>query len=70
MDEGEQKVKKEKKICRSERVTGSLTRVNRICLTRAEWDEVAARTKKGLDEMASSAAGGQAVQNNAGAGGN
>jgi len=49
--------KKQKKICRTEKVTGSLTRINRICLTRAEWDELAARTKKGVDELQGSAAG-------------
>ena len=68
-DGDKEKPKKEKKICRSEKVTGSLTRVNRICMTQAEWDELAARTKKGLDEMASSAAGGQAISNNPGPGG-
>jgi hypothetical protein len=50
--------KKEKKICRSEKVTGSLTRVNRICLTQAQWDELAARTRRGLDEMGRAAGGG------------
>ncbi len=50
--------KKEKKICRSEKMTGSLTRVNRICMTQAQWDELAARTKRGLDDMARNAAGG------------
>jgi hypothetical protein len=51
--------KKERKICRSEKVTGSLTRVNRICLTQAQWDELAARTKRGLDEMTRTASGGK-----------
>lgn len=56
--EDQEKPKKEKKICRSEKMTGSLTRVNRICMTQAQWDELAARTKRGLDEMTRSAAGG------------
>jgi hypothetical protein len=38
----------EKKVCKTERVTGSRTRVNRICKTQAEWDEIAAATKEGL----------------------
>lgn len=50
--------KKEKKICRSEKATGSLTRVNRVCLTQAQWNELAARTRKGLDEMGRNASGG------------
>lgn len=53
-----EKKKKEKKVCRTEKITGSLTRVNRICLTQAEWDEVAARTKKGVDELVGGAGGG------------
>lgn len=44
-------VDKDKKICRTEKVTGSRTRVNRICLTRAQWDELHRNTKMGLDEM-------------------
>ena len=47
----------EKKICRTEKVTGSLTRRSRICLTAAQWQQVYDRTRKGLNEMASSASG-------------
>ena len=54
----ERKKPKEKKICRSEKVTGSLTRVNRICMTEAEWKELHARTKQGLDEFNRGASGG------------
>ena len=32
--------KKEKLICRVDRATGSRVRVNRVCLTRAQWEEV------------------------------
>ena len=39
-----------KKICRTEQVTGSRTRRNRICLTQAEWDKVAADTQKNVSE--------------------
>jgi predicted secreted protein len=41
----------EKKICRSEKITGSRTRVQRICMTKAEWDELAAGTRKDVDKM-------------------
>jgi len=41
---------KEKKICRSEKVTGSRARVNRICLTEAQWRDLAAQTKKSIDD--------------------
>lgn len=59
----------EKKICRTNRATGSLTRVNRICLTAAQWREVNSRTYRGVSEMQGEAGGGTAVANNRGAGG-
>jgi hypothetical protein len=53
-----QEPQKEKKICRTERMTGSLTRRTRICMTEAQWRELAAQTKKGLDEMSRPQGGG------------
>lgn len=41
---------KEKKICRTETVTGSLIAKRRVCRTQAQWDELAANTKRGIDE--------------------
>ncbi len=49
---------KEKKICRTERMTGSLTRRTRICMTEAQWRELNQRTQRGLQEMQGGAAGG------------
>lgn len=49
--------KKEKLICKSEKVTGSRTKVNRTCLTKEQWEQLAANTKKGLDEMGRNASG-------------
>ena len=46
-----QEPKPEKKICRTEQVTGSLARRSRICLTKAEWDKVAADTQKNVSEF-------------------
>jgi len=48
----------EKKVCRTERATGSLTRRTRICLTAAQWREVNDRTRRGLDEFVRDASGG------------
>jgi hypothetical protein len=59
----------EKKICRTERATGSLTRRTRVCMTAAQWREVNSRTYRGVTEMQGSASGSQAVVNNPGAGG-
>ena len=59
----------ERKICRTSKMTGSLTRRSRICLTEAQWRELASRTRKGLEEMGQSASGGQAVANNQNAAG-
>jgi len=49
--------KKEKKICRTSKMTGSLTRRSRICLTEAQWRELNNRTRKGVDEMVGGASG-------------
>ena len=49
----------EKKICRTEKATGSLTRRTRICLTAAQWREVNDRTRRGMGEMQGSASGSQ-----------
>ncbi|MBO9519256.1 MAG: hypothetical protein J7493_14425 [Porphyrobacter sp.] len=48
----------EKKICKTEKMTGSLTRSRRICLTRAEWQELQNRTKRGVDRMTGDSSGG------------
>jgi hypothetical protein len=49
--------KKEKKICRTERSTGSLTRRTRICMTRAEWDALSSRQRQGVQDLQNSASG-------------
>ena len=49
----------EKKICRSEKMTGSLTRVRRICLTAAEWDDLRRNTKHSFEDQVRGAAGGK-----------
>lgn len=41
---------KEKMVCRSEKVTGSRTKVNRTCMTQAEWDALAEQTRKNLSD--------------------
>lgn len=48
---------KEKKICRSYKVTGSLTRVQRICRTEEEWRLALENTKTGVDELQNGASG-------------
>ena len=58
-----------KKICRTEKATGSLTRRTRVCMTAAQWRDVNTRTMRGVSEMQGQGSGGQVVQNNAGAGG-
>lgn len=51
--------RQEKKICRVEKATGSLTRRTRICMTEAQWRELNARTRRGVDEMNGAAGGGK-----------
>jgi hypothetical protein len=52
-------VKEDKIRCKSEKVTGSRSRVRRTCMKESQWAEQAARTRKGLDEMGRGAAGGK-----------
>jgi hypothetical protein len=49
--------RREKKICRTDKATGSLTRRTRICMTEAQWRELNNRTRRGVDEMNGSASG-------------
>ena len=57
-DEATEAPKQEKKICRSEPMTGSRTRITKICKTEAEWRELSANTKRGIDEMGNRVASG------------
>jgi hypothetical protein len=63
----QQAPQEEKKVCRTDRATGSLTRRTRICMTAAQWRELNSRTQKGVGEMQGVGSGGQTVQNNQGA---
>jgi len=49
---------KEKKICRTDRATGSLTRRTRICMTEAQWRELNSRTQRGVGQMQGEGSGG------------
>ena len=40
-----------KVICHTDQETGSRTRVNRVCHTRAEWDELQQNVQKGINDM-------------------
>ena len=55
--EEQPKAAKEKKICRTYKVTGSLTRQTRICRTEKEWREADQATQKGVSDMQGSASG-------------
>ena len=57
--QAESEPRREKKICRTEKATGSLTRRTRICMTEAQWRELNNRTRRGVDEMNSAASGGK-----------
>ena len=64
--DAEQEPPREKKVCRTDKATGSLTRRTRICLTEAQWRELNSRTQRGVGEMQGQGSGGQAVANNQG----
>jgi len=62
-EQPEQPAKQEKKVCKSEKVTGSLTRVRRTCMTQAQWDRLAEGTRDNVDDIIRDAARGTAPGN-------
>lgn len=38
-------------VCKTEKVTGSLTRVNRTCMTRQEWNLLSERTRREVNRI-------------------
>ena len=48
----------EEVICRRDRATGSLTRVNRVCKTRNEWNGVHDATRDNMNDLQRNASGG------------
>lgn len=51
-------------VCRTQRITGSLTRRQRACMTRAEWEALEGRTRDTHNAMTRGASGGQCVSAN------
>ncbi|GGD50463.1 hypothetical protein GRI62_06680 [Erythrobacter arachoides] len=51
----------EEVVCRTERMTGSLTRRTRTCMTRNEWNGVESRMRDQHNRMTRSASGGQCI---------
>ena len=47
---------KEKQICRTEEVTGSLTQKRRICMTAKEWREYTSKVQQDVDAYTKDAA--------------
>ena len=56
--------RKEMKICRTEKMTGSLTRSRRICATQREWAEAATNTASALNRTSRSANSAEALLHN------
>jgi len=42
--------RQDKKICKTEAVTGSRARRSRVCMTRSEWDSLADGSRRGANE--------------------
>jgi hypothetical protein len=53
---------KARRVCRSEKVTASLTRVRRACLTQEEWDHIEGRSRDEVGKMQRRAAGAQSCR--------
>jgi hypothetical protein len=41
----------DRKVCKSEPVTGSRTRVNRVCMTQREWDAQKEAAQRGVRDL-------------------
>ena len=46
---GAEEAKPEKKVCKTEKITGSLTRVRRTCMTQRDWDRFAEGSRRAQD---------------------
>lgn len=49
-------------ICRRERATGSLTRINRVCLTRNEWNDYSGNAQRAHADTVRGASGARCFQ--------
>jgi hypothetical protein len=54
----------EKRICKVEKVTGSLTNRRRICMTQSDWEMIAQKTGTAMDRLKEHAAKNHAVYAN------
>lgn len=43
--------KKEKLVCHTDKMTGTRTKVRRICRTQAQWDEIYENTRSGMNNF-------------------
>jgi tryptophan 2,3-dioxygenase len=41
----------DKRVCKTEKITGSLTRVRRTCMTQREWDQLAQSTRDDVEDI-------------------
>jgi hypothetical protein len=57
-EDDEEEQEQSRQICRTEQVTGSLTRRRRICMTEAEWDIANGRTRDAVNATQRGAGGG------------
>jgi predicted secreted protein len=58
----------EKRVCHTEKVTGSLTRVRRVCLTQRQWDELKEGHTQARDRTERSLLQSEALKEQRGAG--
>jgi predicted secreted protein len=59
-----QETPKEKKICRTETVTGSIIAKRRTCLTKAQWDQLEEANRASVDRYTSRQSGRPGGQTN------
>jgi len=62
-DDKDKTEQKEKKICRTEMVTGSLTGKRRTCMTAEEWQQLSQRTQEDMNKFTHDSAAPQQSSN-------
>lgn len=50
-EQDEETARANKIVCKTEKITGSRTKVRRVCMSRRDWDELALNTRRGVNML-------------------
>jgi len=68
-DDAETEAPEDKVVCKTEKITGSRTRTQRVCMTQSQWDEVNKATRQKVDDFQRNGTSRRDGQGQAGVGG-